>query len=87
MSQAQQRKSSFGNRGSNVGAARGAAKEVDPATATTHYAKIKTGNGTEFVDGMQIWENESQFGGTYLKIRVSETLQPGDYFVSAKRAK
>ncbi len=58
-----------------------AVKEVNPETATTHY--IKTSN-KEFVDGSSIWENTGAFG-TYLKIRVTEALAPGDYYISAKR--
>lgn len=57
-----------------------AAVEKDPATATTHYAKVNK----EFANGVFIWENEGEYG-TYLKMRVTEVLQPGDYFISRKK--
>ena len=50
-------------------------------TSTTHYAK---NTNKEFVDVVQIWENEGKFG-SYLKVRVTENLPAGDYFVTAKK--
>ena len=35
-------------------------------------------------DNVQMWENEGQFG-SYIKLRVTEALAPGDYFVSVKK--
>ena len=54
----------------------------DQSTKTTHYAKDADGN---FVDNVFIWENDNKFGGKTIKLRVSETLQPGDYFVNRRR--
>ena len=71
-------------RPSNGGETRAATKEVkegDFDTSTTHYAK-DTNKG--FVDNVQLWENEGQFG-SYIKMRISETLVPGDYYISAKK--
>lgn len=58
----------------------GAVGEKDPATQTTHYAK----RNKEYVNNVFIWENENEFG-TYLKVRVTEVLQPGDYFIARKK--
>ena len=76
-------RSSYGNRG---GSSRGAASQAKVASgdfdsSTTHYAKDSS---KEFVNNVQIWENSGEYGA-YLKIRVSETLAPGDYFVSARK--
>jgi len=54
----------------------------NPDTATTHYVKV---NG-DYANGVFVWAEEGKFG-PYMKVRVTETLQPGDYFIQAKRAK
>ena len=50
-------------------------------SATTHYTK---NTNKEFVNNIQIWENEGKFG-TYLKVQVTESLVPGTYFIQARR--
>ena len=49
-------------------------------TSTTHYLK----NGKDFVDVVQIWENEGKFGH-YLKVRVTDSLPAGEYYLSTKK--
>lgn len=56
--------------------------ESNADTATTHYVKV---NG-EYANGVFVWAEEGKFG-PYIKVRVTETLQPGDYFIQQKRAK
>lgn len=56
-------------------------EQSSEATKTTHYAK---NTNKEFVNNIQIWENEGKFG-KFLKIRVSEALAPGDYYISARK--
>jgi hypothetical protein len=54
---------------------------INTDTATTHYIK---NTDKEYVNGLGIWENEGEFG-PYLKVTVSEALQPGTYFLSARK--
>jgi len=68
-------------RPSSGGTATSAGAAPDFDTSTTHYVK---NTNKEFVDNVQMWENEGQFG-SYIKLRVTEALAPGDYFVSAKK--
>ena len=57
------------------------AQNSEASTETTHYLKDKE---KQYVKGISMWENEGQFG-PYIKVTVSETLQPGTYYLSAKK--
>lgn len=78
---AYQKKQYSNSRPSTGGAARKADEGQEFDSSTTHYLK---NTNKEFVDNVQMWENEGQFGA-YIKVRVTETLEPGDYYLSAKK--
>ena len=79
-------KSNYSKRPSNGGGAKkfnnsaSNSASKDGATSTTHYVK----QGKEYVNSIFCWENDGEYG-KYIKLRVTEALQPGDYFLSAKR--
>ena len=83
-------KSTYGNNKASVKKDTGAAGES--TTNTTHYAYrlIRDADGAvqekEYVNNMQIFENEGKFG-TYLKIRVTGSIPQDDIFVQRRRAK
>lgn len=77
-------KSRYGSKASNTGA--------DKKSSTTHYAyrleRDGEGNvtGKEFINNMQIFENEGQYG-KYLKVRVTGPIPADDLFIAKKREK
>jgi hypothetical protein len=65
---------------------------VTAGTGTTHYAyrleRDEEGKvtGKEFINNLQIFENESQYG-KYLKMRVTGPIPNDDLFIVRKRDK
>lgn len=88
-------KSSYGS-GSRGG--RNSGRGGEESTSTTHYAyrlfrdaegnvdKSQGANGKDFINNLQIFENEGQYG-TYLKMRVTGPIPQDDLFIAKKRDK
>ena len=60
-------------------------KGTDELPPTTHSMKVIGDDGkTEYVGGTFLTAGENQFGA-YLKLNVKEGIEPGTYFISAKK--
>ena len=91
---AQAQRSSYGTRQSSGSNASSESVE----SKTTHYAyrllrdadgnvdKSQGVNGKEYVNEMQIYENEGQYG-KFLKIRVTGPIPTDDLYVARKKGK
>jgi hypothetical protein len=93
-------KSSYGNAARKVSTPSSASvssgdstsTEERPESKTTHYAYTLKRDaegavvGKEYLNDVQIYENEGQFG-TYLKMRVTGNVPTADYFIQRKKGK
>ena len=85
----QARRSGYGQNksvGNRAGATKtGGGFNKDDIPPTTHVLKLITGdNQSEFVEGSFLTVGENKFG-TYLKVNIKNTLEPGTYIINTKK--